>query len=880
MFIKQNLIQLYMSVVKIIESYFLLDINNYTNKTHLHKTNSFKSLTSKLKLPKTSPPPLIIDNDSSSSDNNDIFPSLTKNEPQTNYKRPNKKRQQTLRPNVIRHFQLGNITPKNPTESEIAKIALILKDSLIKFDSSSHLIKLPQDKLLSLFLYSIKKKVRNTNDLLLIRYYLSIFPSLITTLRIKKNSLSSLDVLHKLSVFIQYEKYESNRIVCLNGEIGDKFYLIFDGKVAVFVPHSYIDKLTGIEYINHLYHLRYLKEYDLLKRTIEANKSTFLTAEIVALSSEVYNYGNIFKYNPSNENDYLQRIQPLKGITRICQYEDSYSYLTQHKYVNKHYDYSLSQRKGVSSKTNDPFSKRRLFTLWTYHKVCELTSGKSFGDIALSKEITNRTATILTLEPTIFGSLSKTVYQFCMKELQDKSRKLNVDHVYSHKLFDGCNKEYFQKNYFNLFKLNTIRRGEYLFKQGEYPKDLYFIYDGELGLETKMSINEITNIIHYIGIGNKKEFTEEEENAIKQMNIIMKHSLLEFFNIKQMFKVFIINNREIIGLDDYVINKKYFVSGKCLSESLNYYAIEFDLFLRMVNNENIIKKNFQRLLKSKKDFIVQRLKYLKKQKMLQYIKTRVSGNIESKRAQTEYICVKHNEQKEANENNYKYVNLLSYKAPPLKNVCSFNKTTILNNHSVTNSSMSLKFHSPNHQVKNMNNFKSLSITNKKRTIFNLNKFNRNTNLLPVFHTEHKEQKKDKNSSGTLSNCMKNIQNNNSISLSSQFMNSPKKIEKFSNEMLNNKLNINNTCCLKSDEFVREKVLNTILNTSNISQKWENNFGSYNTIDCLAMDDYGRHIEKTFEDNINANNQTKKIIRKGLYKQLRRRVLKKKLFLKS
>ena len=112
------------------------------------------------------------------------------------------------------------------------------------------------------------------------------------------------------------------------------------------------------------------------------------------------------------------------------------------------------------------------------------------------------------------------------------------------------------------------------------------------------------------------------------------------------------------------------------------------------------------------------------------------------------------------------------------------------------------------------------------------------------------------------------------------MNSPKTIEKFSNEMLNNKLNINNTCCLKSNEFVREKVLNTILNTSNLSQKWENNFGSYNTIDCLAMDDYGRHIEKTFEDNINENNQAKNFIRKGLYKQLRRRILKKKLFLKS
>ena len=56
-------------------------------------------------------------------------------------------------------------------------------------------------------------------------------------------------------------------------------------------------------------------------------------------------------------------------------------------------------------------NKKYNFTIWTYHKVCELGVGKSFGDIALGKDISNRTATVIANEDAVLGSLHKDVYQ-------------------------------------------------------------------------------------------------------------------------------------------------------------------------------------------------------------------------------------------------------------------------------------------------------------------------------------------------------------------------------------------------------------------------------------------------------------------------------------
>ena len=95
----------------------------------------------------------------------------------------------------------------------------------------------------------------------------------------KKNFTDPQEILHKISLFVQCEHFEKDSIVFINGEIGDKFYLIFKGTVSILVPTEYECQLSEIEYIAYLRNLLNYGEYDLIYRSVESNKQTFFASK-------------------------------------------------------------------------------------------------------------------------------------------------------------------------------------------------------------------------------------------------------------------------------------------------------------------------------------------------------------------------------------------------------------------------------------------------------------------------------------------------------------------------------------------------------------------------------------------------------------------------
>ena len=63
----------------------------------------------------------------------------------------------------------------------------------------------------------------------------------------------------------------------------------------------------------------------------------------------------------------------------------------------------------------------------------------------------------------ILGSLHKDVYQICIKDAQEKHRKLNIEYVLSQKLFENFNPDVFERYYFNFFRNVRAKRGDILF---------------------------------------------------------------------------------------------------------------------------------------------------------------------------------------------------------------------------------------------------------------------------------------------------------------------------------------------------------------------------------------------------------------------------------
>ena len=162
----------------------------------------------------------------------------------------------------------GNDT-KSVFETKIVKQATILRKKL-KLGFSLYEIPV-NDDYKELLLYIINKDIRNEYDLLIIEHFLTHFPNLIKQLNLNKNINNISEIIHKLSIFINIEKYNKDDIICINGEIGDSFYLIFEGEVSVLVPIEYEAYLTENEFYSYLNNLMNYYEYELALNSINLN---------------------------------------------------------------------------------------------------------------------------------------------------------------------------------------------------------------------------------------------------------------------------------------------------------------------------------------------------------------------------------------------------------------------------------------------------------------------------------------------------------------------------------------------------------------------------------------------------------------------------------
>ncbi len=422
-----------------------------------------------------------------------------------------------------------------------------------------------------LLLFILEKPLRNQNDMIVIRYYLTNFPGFISTLNLAENFHDPQEIMQKISVFLEYERLKQNQIVCLNGQLGDKFYLIIDGCVAVLVPVNYTMMMTTDEFMGYLYNLYELREYDLIHKSISSNRKyldSSYTKQIIDLEKQCQNFKNLTNY--INEeipiSEYINRLIPIETT------KDS-------KYSHE-------------------------FVLWKYIRVVDLDSGKSFGDVALKDNISKRTATIITVKQSFFGTIKKDIYQVCIRDALERVRRYNMETIYNTNIFNDYSKELFKVYIFNHFKAVSIQRGKYLFKQGEEREEIYFIKSGEFKVDLFSSCEELNDIIDSFG--------GDSYNRDLKIKIELNYKLKNFNKEKRNFYIFFVKRGDVLGMDDYLTysSNKFFVSVKCFSKSAEYFSVNLDFFNKILKDK-LIKKNFESWIKIRKQIMVNRLIELK-----------------------------------------------------------------------------------------------------------------------------------------------------------------------------------------------------------------------------------------------------------------------------
>ena len=631
-------------------------------------------------------------------------------------------------------------------------------------------------ELRDLLLFILEKPLRNQNDIIVIRYFLTNFPGFISALNIAENFNDPQEIMQKISVFLEYERLKKNQVVCLNGQLGDKFYLIIDGCVAVLVPGNYTMMMTPDEFMGYLYNLYELREYDLIHKSISSNRKNLdysYTKQIIDLEKQCQNIKNLTNYinEEISISSYIDRLIPIE--------------------------------------TTKDSKESHEFILWKYIRVVDLESGKSFGDVALKDNISKRTATIITVKESFFGTIKKDIYQVCIRDALERVRRFNIETIYNTNIFTDYSKELFKVYIFNHFKAVSIPRGKYLFKQGDEREEIYFIKSGEFKVDLISSCEELNNIIDSFG--------GDSYNRDLKIKIELNYKLKNFNKEKRNFYIFFVKRGDVLGMEDYLTNgtNKFFVSVKCYSKSGEFFSVSLDFFNKILKDK-LIKKNYENWIKVKRQIMIDRLIELKNNSLYHFY---------SMVGDKDMIFHFNEEEKNFSRNNVK----------------------ILSN---------------NINVDTKPNDRNISIPNQKVSFASFKKFLFPKKASKKIENDSQSKSKIKNSSSdfiTKSNTIYQTDNNKRITLKStiepinkfylsQYDYKPENIKSYKPNVTFGNFNVN------KKEIPRLKLYNTVINKL-ISEKdaiCSNQNQSLHSFDILAMDKYIENTQTERELQKNPN----------------------------
>ena len=529
--------------------------------------------------------------------------------------------------------------------------------------------------------YILKKENRNKNDVLIIRYFLFQYPALLDSMNLGSRYYETKEILNKIAIHLKKEEIKKNNVVFYNGQIGKTFYIILEGEVSVLLPTEYSANITMDKYLEYLNFLKELKDYELLRLSFESNKNLldkydyemdkklknfdYCLDKVIPnnnkkeeIDPEIYMNKYIFKDKENDKNE-IDNINNIKEIEIKNINESNIKQNKEENQDNSFNDYSSLYENNNNNSDNSNISnysieqkniqssfeikrilpkkvKTHNFSLWKYVEITKLGKGKCFGEIALQNSKNRRTATIIALDDCLFGILEKDEYLLFVKETMEKIRRNNIERLLNSKLFIGITFAAFESRYFNCFNFSKEKKGTYLFKRGEKRNNLIYIKKGEIQLEIFTTCKQLDNIILSIG-GNPYDYYL---NNLIRIN----KKINEFINVPKKFNISIFSQGDIIGTDELVyigINefkldkfnyKDYIFSTNINTKKVdencfifngiyltNSEVFKLDInFLESMLKDKTIKNNYQKLLKDKKERLIERLINIKSNIILQY----------------------------------------------------------------------------------------------------------------------------------------------------------------------------------------------------------------------------------------------------------------------
>ena len=400
---------------------------------------------------------------------------------------------------------------------------------------------------------------RNAKEILTVSDYLSKHYKYFMDLN-ENNSEIKVD---KLAKICKLEKFEPNDTIIFYGDIADKFYIVLEGKVTIYIPEFIHKEITVYEYLNLL---EEIKKENKLKYERIKSKNKELNLDNI----------NINEMNPNSEERETLHNFYFEYDEKLGEYGEGYSF----------------GEIALIKKTT------RNATIKSIDKVICLSISKNDYDEAL-EEFQNKKMN------KDFDSFKK-LYPFFNCFTYDKMIK--IFNFFSQKVI-------YKGDY--LFHQNDIDENIYLTVHGNFEIYSYISYSWLN--EYYNYINESSgNILYYILLNKNVKYNEVQDiikilkikegespmknidyNLIDDYNIsnkkILKDNLYyikkdedQINNNKNIFKIILnkVNYNYMFGLEDCFDFKRKFYSVKCLSSSAELKCIKITDLLKIIWNLN------------------------------------------------------------------------------------------------------------------------------------------------------------------------------------------------------------------------------------------------------------------------------------------------------
>ena len=507
-----------------------------------------------------------------------------------------------------------NFTPKNKNIlKEFLKRALIKKS----------------DKDL-LLMENLKKdpSIRTKDDILIIKDFLMKSSLVNAILKIpffvKKNCENFIS---SISNELKIKNFKDEEILFKIGEKVDNFYILYSGNIIIEKLESFTIPLTRRQYIKSIFE-QYQKIYKYKDKYAIKDSNLFVFKKII-YNEELEEYSKYILEKCIEENKNYVKIEeneiPLLNLIILIidiknLFDDirgSYDLLLL-LIKDNNYDYKkilkgLEYLSNTFYAHNSEFNMKQIyknipeinpeiiekyeniiedktrynFVYFKKGKIIRLqTAGDCFGDISPELKFDNlkisknlkRNYSANSLENSTLAYIPFERFTELLRIEKEEIKNEESKFLKSSFFFNSINLFVFINKYLNYFIYEELPYNNYLFKQEQKNKYVYFLKHGRYEVFCKKSIKDICQTVNqiadnYLKGEKKSDYIKITNNLIKNMrwcSFIRKEFLIDIpINILVLTKSF------VLGLESLYNNLPYLYNVKVLSEKCGFYKIEY-----------------------------------------------------------------------------------------------------------------------------------------------------------------------------------------------------------------------------------------------------------------------------------------------------------------